>query len=234
MAVVDTETGTRVDEIARRHLPHQHAGAHIPGRRLLVQPVSDPRRRAAAVPHRPAQLFPHGARGGRGRHAGRDAALCRPFAFRGRRMRRAQPVPRRGAARRAALQPDRGDGLDQRSRRPRARARHGRRRGARARAPHGRAGSTRRTCRMAGNAAISSRRRPRPCSAAISSPRPAPATPALTESDILGPSEAFRGKFDYFAHARDTRRADRARGGDAAHARSPACTAAPGTATARR
>ena len=29
--------------------------------------------------------------------------------------------------------------------------------------------------------------------------------PALTESDILGPSEAFRGPMDYFAHARNTR-----------------------------
>lgn len=30
-------------------------------------------------------------------------------------------------------------------------------------------------------------------------------TPALTESDILGPSEAFRATMDYFSHARDTR-----------------------------
>ena len=29
--------------------------------------------------------------------------------------------------------------------------------------------------------------------------------PALTESDILGPSEAFRGPMDYFAHAANTR-----------------------------
>jgi flavorubredoxin len=29
--------------------------------------------------------------------------------------------------------------------------------------------------------------------------------PALTESDILGPSEAFRAPMDYFAHARNTR-----------------------------
>lgn len=29
--------------------------------------------------------------------------------------------------------------------------------------------------------------------------------PALTESDILGPSEAFRKPMDYFAHARNTR-----------------------------
>lgn len=31
-------------------------------------------------------------------------------------------------------------------------------------------------------------------------------TPALTEADILGPSEAFRGPLDYYAHARDSRR----------------------------
>ncbi len=30
-------------------------------------------------------------------------------------------------------------------------------------------------------------------------------TPALTEADILGPSEAFRGPLDYYAHARDSR-----------------------------
>jgi flavorubredoxin len=30
-------------------------------------------------------------------------------------------------------------------------------------------------------------------------------TPALTESDILGPSEAFRGPLDSYAHARDSR-----------------------------
>jgi hypothetical protein len=29
--------------------------------------------------------------------------------------------------------------------------------------------------------------------------------PALTESDILGPSEAMRGRMDYYAHGPDTR-----------------------------
>jgi len=29
--------------------------------------------------------------------------------------------------------------------------------------------------------------------------------PAVTESDILGPSEAFRGAMDYFSHTRDAR-----------------------------
>jgi len=35
--------------------------------------------------------------------------------------------------------------------------------------------------------------------------QPGARTPPLTESDILGPSEAFRGAMDYFAHAPDTR-----------------------------
>jgi hypothetical protein len=29
--------------------------------------------------------------------------------------------------------------------------------------------------------------------------------PPITESDILGPSEAFRGEMDYFSHSRDAR-----------------------------
>src|SRR5690349_18562387 len=35
--------------------------------------------------------------------------------------------------------------------------------------------------------------------------QPGSRTPALTESDILEPSEALRGGLDYFAHARNTR-----------------------------
>ena len=34
--------------------------------------------------------------------------------------------------------------------------------------------------------------------------QPGPGTQALTETDILGPSEAFRGPLDYFAHAPQT------------------------------
>lgn len=30
--------------------------------------------------------------------------------------------------------------------------------------------------------------------------------PAITESDILGPSEGFRHQLDYFSHTRDARR----------------------------
>lgn len=35
--------------------------------------------------------------------------------------------------------------------------------------------------------------------------QPGTGDPALTEGDILGPSEAMRGKLDYYAHARNTR-----------------------------
>ena len=47
-------------------------------------------------------------------------------------------------------------------------------------------------------------RPPARSSAATSSPRAAPGTVALTESDILGPSEAFRAPMDYYAHAPHT------------------------------
>jgi len=35
--------------------------------------------------------------------------------------------------------------------------------------------------------------------------QPGAENPAITEGDILGPSEAFRGAMDYYAHARNTR-----------------------------
>ena len=35
--------------------------------------------------------------------------------------------------------------------------------------------------------------------------QPGPGDPAVTESDILGPSEAFRGAMDYYAHGTNTR-----------------------------
>ncbi len=35
--------------------------------------------------------------------------------------------------------------------------------------------------------------------------QPGPGDPAVTESDILGPSEEMRGVMDYYAHARNTR-----------------------------
>ena len=59
------------------------------------------------------------------------------------------------------------------------------------------------------------------------------ATRPLTEADILGPSEAFRQPMDYYAHAPQTtatllRLAQRSR------VPWPACTAAPGAATAAR
>lgn len=35
--------------------------------------------------------------------------------------------------------------------------------------------------------------------------QPGPGDPAVTETDILGPSEAFRSAMDYYAHAKNTR-----------------------------
>ena len=74
------------------------------------------------------------------------------FAFRGRRVRRPQPVSRGRTAGRAPMRPDRGDGLDRRLS-PTGRRRRsatGRRWRSAATASNG---STRRTCRMPGNAA---------------------------------------------------------------------------------
>ena len=79
-------------------------------------------------------------------------ALRRLLARRGRRVRRAERLPRRRAARGAGLRPDRGDGLRERPRRPpRPGAR--RRRGPATSAGTRCAGSTPRTCRTAGSAA---------------------------------------------------------------------------------
>ena len=55
----------------------------------------------------------------------------------------------------------------------------------------------------------------------------------LTESDILGPSEAFRAPMDYYAHAPDTARSSSASRASGPR-RSPACTAARSAATVRR
>jgi hypothetical protein len=56
---------------------------------------------------------------------------------------------------------------------------------------------------------------------------------ALTQNDILGPSEAFRQPMDYFAHAPLTH-ATLTRLAAEAPTRLPACTAALGRATAQR
>ena len=56
---------------------------------------------------------------------------------------------------------------------------------------------------------------------------------ALTEGDILGPSEAFRRPMDYYAHAPQTA-AILERLAREQPRSSPACTAAPGAATAPR
>ena len=121
MTITDRETGTNVAEIAdgifRINTPvaaERHAG------RVLLQPVSRPRRRAAALPYRAAALVSAGARCDRRADAARAAPLCRLLACRGRRMRRLERAPGDGAAGGTALRPDRGAGLDRRSRRPSA------------------------------------------------------------------------------------------------------------------
>ena len=56
--------------------------------------------------------------------------------------------------------------------------------------------------------------------------------PAVTESDILGPSEAFRHAMDYFSHTKSARlMLERLAATTPAHWR--ACTAAPGVAMER-
>ena len=83
----------------------------------------------------PRRMFPLVQRGDRAVMPVERLRYVGLLALRGRRVRRAERVPRRRAARRAGLQPGRGDGLGQRLRRPRA-ARARRRRGARARPAH--------------------------------------------------------------------------------------------------
>ena len=96
-----------------------------------------------------------------------------------------------------------------------------RRRNAAARKTHASAGSTRRTCRTAGRPGSSSRRPRARCSAATSSRRAAPGDAPVTESDILGPSEAFRQAMDYYSHSKNAGPILEAPRGDRADARSP-------------
>ena len=56
----------------------------------------------------------------------------------------------------------------------------------------------------------------------------------LVESDILGPSEAFRRDMDYYSHTKDAARDDRKTRRRRTRRRSRACTAAPGAAMPRR
>ena len=54
-----TNHGNQDQRDRRRHLPALHLRArHRPAGRLHLQPVPRPRRRAAAVPHRPEKMFP--------------------------------------------------------------------------------------------------------------------------------------------------------------------------------
>ena len=109
------------------------------------------------------------------------------LARRGGRMRIAQSVPRRRAASRATLRPDRGDGVDRRPGRPPAAG--ARRRGApRARTPHACNGSTRRICRMDGSADSSSSPRRARCSVATCSPSSASDTPRSPRTTSSSPA----------------------------------------------
>lgn len=57
--------------------------------------------------------------------------------------------------------------------------------------------------------------------------------PPITESDILGPSEAFRHGMDYFSHTPNARQMLERLAPPLAQRHSRACTAAHGAATAR-
>ena len=231
--ITNTQSGTNLNEIAAGHLPHQHPGRRSRAGRVQFQPVPGGGRRAAALPYRAAPHVPAGARGDRARAAARAAALRRAVALRGRRVRRAERVPRRRAAGgpvcgQVAAMVSVNDFAD---RAPRALA------DGEVLVPRpAHAALVRHAAHAARLGVRPDDRRARRArsSAATCSPRAARARLALTESDILGPSEAFREPMDYFAHAPTHRRDARAPGRAQARRRSPACTAAPGAATARR
>ena len=119
------ETRRRRDR--RPHLPAVHVRARHRPDRLHVQPVPHRRRRAAALPHRAARRCSRRCRrGDRDGRAGRAAALDHVRSPRGRRVRRDEPVPRGGARRAGRARRARLHGVDQRPRRPAARADGGR------------------------------------------------------------------------------------------------------------
>ena len=190
LMITNTQSGTNIARNRRRHLPHQHARGAAGRGRVQLQSVPDRRRRADAVPHGPAEAVPARQRG--------DRAPCMPverlqyvgaLALRGRRMRRAERVPRGRAERRARLRPDRGAGRRSTTSPTARRARSPTARSSRSAATRC-AGSTRRTCRTRGSAASCSTRRRARSSAAICSRKAAPATSPLTEADILGPERS--------------------------------------------
>ena len=203
MTVTNTQSGTNVHEIAER-IYRINTPVVLPGdaafsfNQYLIDD-DEPLLFHTGL----RQLFPLVLEAVAQRDAGGAAAARRVLARRGRRMRLAQPVARRGAAGDAAVRHRRGDGVDQRPRRPSA-ARARRRRDGLARPP------PRALVRRAAPAARLGVRvpdggtAPAPCCAATCSPNPGTGQSALTESDILGPSEAFRHEMDYFSHGKHT------------------------------
>ena len=226
--ITNPQSGTRVDEVAPADLPHLHAGRRcVPGG-LHLQPVPGRGRRAAALPHRAAADVPAGARGDRGRDAGRAAALGRLLARRGGRVRLAQRAARGRAAGRsrcAASVAAMVSVNDLADRPPRALADGealglGRKRVRWLDAPHLPHGwecgylfeETTRTL-LCGDLFT----------------QPGAEHAPLTEGDILGPERGdAAGAWTTTPTPTDTRAAAREARRDRSRRRSPACTAAPG------
>ena len=171
---------------------------------VQLQPVSDPRRGAAALPHGAAATLPAGARGGR-------RASCRSSRLRYVGLSHVEADEcgslnewLAAAPRRAALRPGRGHGLDRRPGRPRRRARWPTARHSRW-ARTASAGSTRRICPTRGSAAFfEEHTRTLLCGDLFTQPGQRP--PA---ADRGGHPRAKRGlpaAMDYFSHAPDARR----------------------------
>ena len=183
----------------RRDFPDQHSrpSERCP-RRLYLQSVLDSRCGAASVPHRSAHVVRSGARGHRARHPGGDAPVHFLLARRGGRVWFAQSVSRRRAAGCAPLRPGGGNGVDWGSGRPPAPGACG------SGAPHARTayGAVDRRAASAHGWECGFLPTPRRVPSSV---RPVTQFgerhPAITETDILEPSEAARIGMDYYAHS---------------------------------
>ena len=192
MTVTNAQSGTNVHEIADG-IYRINTPVAIPGdRRVLVQPVPHRRRRAAAVPHRAARMFPLVREAvasvmpvERLRHVAFSHVEADECGSLNEWLAAApQSAPLCGQV---AAMVSIGDLAD---RPPRALA-DGEAAVARHATPC--AGSTRRTCRTRWECGLPDGGEARArCSAATCSRSPARENPPLTEGDILGPSEAFR------------------------------------------
>ena len=203
---------TTVDEIADGiYRISTWIGRDRAARRVHVQPVPRPRRRAAAVPHRPARACSRSSREAVARVVpARAAALDHLRPRRGRRVRGDERVARRRAA--GAGRPRRASAAwcrsttwptGRRARWPTARSSTS---GASACAT-----STRRTCPTAGRRG-SCTRRPRARSCAATCSRTSATAPALTDDDIVEPAIAAEDVFRSTSLAPDDRRDPRTPG----------------------